>query len=289
MFARKRHRAIQCLQCGYDITGLPRESVCPECALPLRKTLEAAMYLRSYPQALVRKIDQGVRWIACTPVALAAGVPLGTFLMVVWDLFDHEAPIRGLVVGFALGCVAAAACFGLGAVRLTSLLEGGPVRPDWARLALRYVGPVAAALDGVSPLVQWAGPNLSHVPSLAFRAACQLTSLIAVGATLRLFQSLEHQTQWGRDARLRYWYGWGLLIVLAFAWALWYWWLPLRSGPFRPAPGFIGPTDWGGYLLAGAIVLEAGVLWCAVDSVAMEAIVAQYDGSTEDQARTIAP
>jgi len=237
---------------------------------------------------LVRRIDRGVTLVAWTPIALAAGLPLGFLLVLVWMLFNPGESVVGLVIGLSLGCAGAVACFVVGALRLTRPIAGRPLGPLWARLGLRYVGPLAAALDGVTPIIQWQVPNLGSDLSLVLRAACQVLSLVACAAILRMFQAIEHQTQAGRGATVRYWYGWTLLVVLALIWGVVYWWLPARRGPFGPAFGFSG-LDWGGFLLAGAMILEIGVLWSAVDSVAIEWIVATYGKSIEEEPRTIQP
>src|SRR5262245_48902409 len=107
-----RRRPIPCLGCGYDITGLPREGVCPECALPLRDTLEDAKLLRSIEWSAVCRIYLGIHMIAWLPVIFVLLQPLTWLLIILAALFT-SAGAEGLFVpvlcvsgGIAMGVFA---------------------------------------------------------------------------------------------------------------------------------------------------------------------------------------
>jgi hypothetical protein len=256
-----KNRAIPCLSCGYDITGLAREGVCPECASPLKSTLEASILLRSLPKTVMHRIDRGVFILSCAPLALSAGLPLGFIMMLGWAVFLRAKPDVGLFAGIGLGCAGAIVCFVLGAWSLTRPIVGRPLGPAWARHTLRYAGPPAALIIAAFSSLQFLSYSLGPVALMIGRGACQVLSLVVLGAVLGLFRAIERQTQAGR-----YWYGWGLLALLGVLWTLGYWFDPLALGFAR----FVSGAEWGGFLLAGTLILQIAVFWSAADSVALE-------------------
>lgn len=266
MLGIAKNRAIPCLSCGYDITGLGREGVCPECASPLKSTLEASIFLRSLPKTVVQRIDRGLFVLSCTPLALSLGVALGFVLMIGFALFSQVNLEVGWLTGLGLGCVLAIGCFALGAFQLTSPIPGRALGPTWARNTVRYVAPAGALIIAMFSSLPLLSYGISTLLTMIGRGTCQVLSLLVLSAVLTLLQAIERQTQAGREARGRYWYGWGLLTLLGALWFLLYWFDPIRLGP----AGLVLGGGWGGFLLAGTMILQVGVFWGAVESVALE-------------------
>lgn len=274
------HRAVPCLRCGYDITGLPRDSICPECAFPLRETLEASAFLRSLPRQVVNQIDNGVMVLAWSTIAVGASLPLGFLLMLVWALFDMSGASTGLNVGIAIGCGAAAGCFAVGSILISRQVSGRPLRPYWAQPVLRIAGPVGAFAAAAMSAADAMQITVSPTEGIVLRAVCQVSALTGLAAAMRVLQSIDRQTQRGRDSVIRYIVGWGLLVVLVLAWVAMFW-----TDPFGPKR----PGSWGGLGLAAVMVLETGVFWSVVESVAIEWLAVTFGEDAVAGPRRIAP
>jgi hypothetical protein len=50
---------VHCIQCGYDLSGLPADGVCPECGLPIERSLRSNMLIDASPE-YVRKLARGL-------------------------------------------------------------------------------------------------------------------------------------------------------------------------------------------------------------------------------------
>jgi hypothetical protein len=272
VLGRKRHRPIPCLSCGYDITGLAREGVCPECAFALKDTLEASTLLRGCPAPLVQRIRRGVLLLAWSATAPVCGLPLGSIIGMVWALLpgtSGEGAWMGLVVGLIVGLLASAFCFIVGAVLLTRPSPARPLRPAWARLTLRYGGPAGALIAMASPLLLWVPVAIDPVASFLIRAVCQGMMMAALVSMIRVCAAIERQTQ--TAGTYRYIYNWGVLGVLALIWAGAYW--PGLFVRFGLAGGVNGA--WGAGWALGALILQFATLWRIVDSVSLEATIAE--------------
>ena len=207
----------------------PRERVPRVLHACSKDTLEASIFLRSLPKTVVQQIDRGVFLLSCAPLALSAGLPLGFILMLVWGVFLRGGPSRisACMPGSASDARAAIVCFVLGAWSLTRPMVGRRLGSAWARHTLRYEGPPAALIIAAFSSLQFLSFSLGPVALMVgARGACHVLSLAVLGAVLSLFRAIERQTQAGRDARVRYWYGWGLLALLGVLWTLGYWFNP---------------------------------------------------------------
>lgn len=55
-----------CIRCAYSLVGLPLEGKCPECGLPIAITVRMA--LANAPDAYLRSIASGIRWIRLSAI-----------------------------------------------------------------------------------------------------------------------------------------------------------------------------------------------------------------------------
>lgn len=92
--------AIECIQCGYDLSGLADEGVCPECQKPVRFTRDPESRIAMLPERWVRSVVRGCVFMRtggkCFLAALfclAAGVGL---LMLTGE------PLIGVLLGVPL-------------------------------------------------------------------------------------------------------------------------------------------------------------------------------------------
>jgi hypothetical protein len=278
-----KNRAIPCLNCGYDITGLARESVCPECALPLKDTLEASALLRGYPKSLIRRIDWGVCLMAWSPLALVCGLPIAAILMAPLFLVRTADTWIGVAIGLGLGCLGAVCSFGAGAVLLSRSIPGRPLRPAWAPIVLRYLGPLGVAVAGATPLIRWTSFALSSTANLIAGGVFQTTCLLTLAAAFNVCRDIDRWTQFGQERNRPPWRTWAPIIALATVWLLGYWIFPGVSGRLTLAHD----GEWGqGWLLA-VLIIEGDWLWRVVAAVDLERRASAY-GRRQPPAPTIA-
>jgi hypothetical protein len=272
-----RRRPIPCLGCGYDITGLPREGVCPECALPLRDTLEDAKLLRSIEWSALCRIYLGIHLLAWLPVAFVLLLPLAWVLIVLAALLfraeDFLTPALCVAGGIAMGA------FAVGCWLLGNRAPARSLHPSWARATTLWLGPVVAVLLVASPFAGNLTKYAEPWATLLVRAACQLLTMVLLTAILRLCQILEARTQspYGDERPRRHRFAWSVIVVLGFVWAYWYWAHPLAAGTVDQERG----GWWGeGWALLALIVLGT-VFWRVADAVALEWNAARYNREEE--------
>jgi hypothetical protein len=143
-----------CIRCGYDLSGLGAESLCPECALPAAVSRERSPLLRGADREWLRGVAGGLRGIDRAMWAIL-GVLVGsiaiTLLAVVIEV-ALRVDVRGgawIAAAWLAGLAAAAALHIMGCWRLTVATPSEYAPPVRARLVLRASGvalPVAAAL-----------------------------------------------------------------------------------------------------------------------------------------------
>ncbi len=274
MLGAKRHQAIPCLSCGYDLTGLARSSVCPECATPLKFTLEASNLLRSWPAPMLNRLRRGVYMLAVAPTALLwggiAAIAVGFFMM----LFNYEQGLRYAVVCAGIGCLAAAVSFSAGSVLLTMPIGGRHFLPQWVAITLRVCGPLAAVLGGASLIAMSVPLPNEPMTTLLIRALCQSLTLGALAAMIHACEVVESRTEaYARKPR-SYTYNWCVLFGLAFLWIGLYWVSPMR--------GELGGS-WGSGWALGALAIQISMLWRVTDSVDAEYLIANYQQTEVDR------
>jgi hypothetical protein len=296
-------RRIPCLSCGYDITGLERKGVCPECAFPLKDTLEASALLRGWPPALVRRIRLGVYLLAMSPawlfVGLAVGLWIGIF-MAASGQADLNELIQGTEIGLAIGCGLAAVSFVAGCELVTRAIPARPLHPAWARVTLRVAGPLAALATCMAPFAHLLVLNNDPWATLLIRLVSQAVVLTALIALIRVCQSIGRQTQAGVVVGSRNMQGldtvgaprntgaWSALVLLALVWIVGYWVLPLAYsgigrprfgrafGPLASGPLAVQGGGWGAGFALIALIIMAGMLWRLVDVVSLEWTIAKH-------------
>jgi hypothetical protein len=310
-----KNRAIPCLSCGYDITGLARESVCPECALPLKDTLEASALLRGWPPALVRRIRLGVFLLAMSPTCLLLGLAIGLWIGIFMAMPSQAGIsefIQGTEIGLVIGCVLGALCFVAGCELVTRVIPARPMHPPWARVTLRVTGLFAVIAAGLAPFGSLLVLNNDPWATLLIRFVSQVVVLVALASLIRVCQAIGKQTQAGvvtgrknidsagADGTPKNTGAWGALVLLALVWIVGYWVLPLAFsgvgsiarpgfGTMAPGPrfgGLLGPLatsplairdgSWGAAFALIALILMAGMLWRLVDVVSLEWTIANY-------------
>lgn len=67
--------SVPCVQCTYDLTGVPDEANCPECGFPVATTLEVSLYRQ--PLDVIQRTRSGIHWIAAAIIASVAAVAVG--------------------------------------------------------------------------------------------------------------------------------------------------------------------------------------------------------------------
>jgi hypothetical protein len=272
MFGAKKYRGIPCLRCGYDITGLPREGVCPECALPLRNTLEASDLLRSWPIDDVRRLSRGLSLLAWSPAALLLGLLPGIWLFALLSLFSPDSGVGAAVIAIGAGCVAAAVCFALGCLVLTRSVPARSVAPSWTIPVLRVTGPTAAALALLSPI---RFIPLRHDPVTAYLIGflCQGVTLAALAAMIRFCHSIEARTVIAGRPVIRHWISWATLAIVVTIWVCGYWVAPMTHSRWPE----LEAGDWREGWALGFFLLHGFSFWKLSDAVRAEEVVALYE------------
>lgn len=68
----------RCIGCGYDLTGSPREGVCPECGIPVAQSLQPDLIQYRLP-AYVKRLNRGARLVR-NAVGLMTGSVASLFI-----------------------------------------------------------------------------------------------------------------------------------------------------------------------------------------------------------------
>jgi hypothetical protein len=271
-----RRRAIPCLGCGYDLTGLPRDGVCPECALPLRDTLEEATLLRSIDWSGLCKLYLGIHLIAWSPILLVLSLPLAWVLVVMLPLVWGVDIERVIEASGTISGGLALASFGSGCVLLGLRAPSRSVKPRWTQVVTGYGGPILAVLLLGSP---WIGPLIKVFDPWAtifLRAVFQLLALTFLVGLLRLCRTLETLTSQDRQRtspRARVRAAETLVGLLAFTWFAWYWVAPSVSDSWDQQRG----GSWGEGWAIGTLIALGALFWRVADAIALEWNVARYN------------
>lgn len=69
----------RCIGCGYDLTGSPREGVCPECGIPVAQSLQPDLIQYRLP-AYVKRLNRGARMVR-NAVGLMTGSVASLFIV----------------------------------------------------------------------------------------------------------------------------------------------------------------------------------------------------------------
>ena len=103
-----------CIRCGYDLAGLGRDGLCPECALPVAESLERSPLLRGADLEWLKAVESGLRAVDRAMTVLV-GLLIGMIALVavgiVLDAVGWSAamPIPGAVAAVVMGGVVIAA------------------------------------------------------------------------------------------------------------------------------------------------------------------------------------
>ncbi len=230
--------AIACLKCGYELSGLATDGVCPECACPVARSLESRTWLRAADPEWLRRVIRGVKCLAISHLLVAIGLAWLLVMMValplaMWLSPEDAAPrIAGyLGVGFSLS-LAAGGVVWAGLTVVGSWWASAPAQTPygvgpWRRWVWR-LGAVAVVFHGgltVSRLVEWTGlPAWLKFVSLAVSQGLIVCFLSAMIGALQLLERqtesmTPHLARTHRNVRKNYA---GLAILFTFSWFLVY-------------------------------------------------------------------
>jgi hypothetical protein len=280
----RRHRVIPCLGCGYDVTGLAPESVCPECALPLKSTLEASNLLRTCPREMVRGYRIGTWLLALSPTCLVLGLALGLWIGLIWWALSDSGGWTGVAIGVVAGSCGSAVALIAGTELMIRSTRGRSLHPAWGLRVLRVAGPVVIAITSVGLVVRLNGLVLGRVSDVVLRATFQVAALTALASLLRVAESVWSQTQATVKRPRREWLCWVVISGLALIWTITTWLLPITTGPFaRPWRRLVLGT-WAEPLAVIAFILLGTFLWRLVDAVSLEWSIREYTSKRPDSA-----
>lgn len=197
----------RCISCGYSLAGLPRESLCPECAFPVARSLDATPLLRTAEPCWLRGVWLGFRLLRLAMmswlIALLAMLPALCIMLLAmsFNIGPSDPPWLQLIT--AVVSVFAGACFLIGLLLLavglwlvTVPTHGPQCPPLCDRLPLRWLGiPLALMplfLLALTPV--WRLSNLPQPGILAIRAGVQVSGLAALFLLARIVEHFERGT-----------------------------------------------------------------------------------------------
>lgn len=124
--------SVQCLKCGYDLLGLDRAAVCPECAAPISDSVRGTL-LRFADPAYLSRLHSGA-------VLVLTAIIVGLLSDVAGRLTSVAAPDLHISVSLAFGVVSflAGVCGLVGWWRLSTLDPNYPGQ-DTGGAARRFV------------------------------------------------------------------------------------------------------------------------------------------------------
>jgi len=261
--------AVVCVCCGYDLTGLPGAGVCPECALPIAKSLARSSLLRGADPAWLARTHRGLSLTAAAMrvflwMILAA---LGAFGLVL--LLGSLGVDFGDVVGSTVvlliyvRALLAATIFHLrGTWLLTGNTFGGYAPSLYARIAARWAGALLPFCAGYGLLLGDAVGVMPRAARLAVAAGCQVVATACLVGLARCLEGLGRRTSgWSPEHARRYRNVrkniYGVLILAALMYLM------------GPGPGR-GRGDWGIALFGLAYMLMGSAVARVRDAVALE-------------------
>lgn len=169
--------AIPCKQCGYALEGLPPEGVCPECGLPIERSLTDDQLRHSSP-------------------AYLALLHRGVFLILTGIIAQLSLIVGALFIGFALSVGGGAVGTLQAVMTLFSLIATGVIAWGWflfsapdpafagrldgsrARVVVRVAVVANAGVTLVTTVVQFALPVTGVAPGAAAPAITTATVVL---------------------------------------------------------------------------------------------------------------
>lgn len=266
-----------CIRCDYDLTGLADDAVCPECALPIRRSRERTRLLRSADSRWLGIIRRGMADLQHAMMILFVSMLLLIALLLLISMLRIR--LGGSILGLRYEdaiLVAVGTVVGVlhirGCIRLGIQTHADYAAPKWARAALLTCGlalPVTVVLT-----LFWSGwlRGLSSSLRLPLFLLFQVNALVfyfALAAILRHFE--ERTASWSVGDRIRHNALRRNLVIFILIVAVIYW-LP-RLHPFFLLP--IGVSDWGLLLFGLAYVLLGGTVMRVQGAVATEELIAE--------------
>lgn len=196
---------VHCISCGYSLAGLPRESLCPECAFPVARSLDASHLLRTADPRWLAGVASGFRWLRLAMMSWLIAVIIllpGMALTLFVGTFVGSGPMWYELVMTLIGLL----CFSAGVIGLLLGSAGlwkitapthGPQAPRARhRLPLRWIGVPFLVL----PIIALAaGPmwRLSQLPDAgiyAVRAAFQIAGIAGIYFLAKVLEHFERST-----------------------------------------------------------------------------------------------
>lgn len=204
-----------CISCGYSLSGLAREALCPECAFPIARSLDATPLLRTAEPRWLARIASGLRALnlsmTCWMTALALWVVSMFVGIVVMKGVGGTALDIAMKILIGLLIAASTAGFLSAAYGFWSI---GALTPSfhaprpWARLVVRYlaaslalVAVALAALSAISTISVLGTPA-----AYALRGTIQGAGLLSLLAFSRILEHFERSFPVARpdlDKRIR--------------------------------------------------------------------------------------
>lgn len=174
-----------CRRCGYELKGLPMKGQCPECALPVVRSLRGNLLEYSDP-AYVGRLASGALLLEMAIVGFCA-LPIGAiFALIIGGAVSMSASAVGVIGALCAIVSVVASIFGLlGLFVITSRDPAlvGRDESDRSRLVTRWATVVCA--------VSWATlATISLLPRVASAAPASFGSLLSLsglGATIALW------------------------------------------------------------------------------------------------------
>lgn len=253
---------LACKACGYDLTGLAPQGVCPECAHPVANSLRADL-LRFHDPIWLARVEVGTRWIARGVATITWGMiaaisclPL-VIVLSLTGLLNAPGPVATALGTILIGVGAMMAgvlllagplMLAVGSVFAGSVNSGagGPVPlRTWPAAGVRWGGPcfVAAVLGELA--LQQLAPTWSPAAQLFVKAACQASALGLLWSLVARLQDLESRTiDWNESRAKKYRSHRRDLIVAGMLYVIFGW---LVSGP--------GPRSAGGWGASFALLI----------------------------------
>lgn len=271
---RDTREADVCIRCGYELRGLAADSLCPECALPVARSLERSPLLRGADREWLAGVHAGAGRLhraARILLGFVVGLLVIVILAVAADAVGVRVPIRlpdPLVRVLASGLMAVVAWLHIiGCWRIAAPTHGGYAPPAWARLGVRICGIALPITVGLTVIVGGLMRGLPRPAQIATHVAFQFNALLFFFALAAVLEHLERRTPgWDDSLRRRHRNVrknlWGVAILAAL-----FYWAGRRGG---------GGGDWGlavfgiAYLcMDGAIARvrrAVGLEWAVGDS-----------------------